>query len=74
MIMTFQLASAADLDTNLIVNPGGESVAGSGILTSNGWMGDNRGYSNKGVEDFAAVIAIEKQYNNQFCYLSFHNK
>ncbi|MFA9466589.1 MAG: Ig domain-containing protein [Velocimicrobium sp.] len=38
-------ARAAQLDTNLLVNPGGESVGNSGLLQSNGWNGANQGYS-----------------------------
>lgn len=36
---------AAELDTNLLVNPGGESVSGTGMMTENGWTGDIQGYS-----------------------------
>lgn len=53
---------AAGLNTNLIINPGGEEI---GSLLSNGWSGDNRAYSYRNVDDFALVIGIEKDaYKN----------
>jgi uncharacterized repeat protein (TIGR02543 family) len=47
---------AAELDTNLLVNPGGESVAEGGMMTENGWNGDIQGYSYSG--DFSTILGI----------------
>lgn len=53
---------AAELNTNLIINPGGEATANYGRLVSNGWSGEDRAASASGVSDFATPISIEKQY------------
>ena len=55
--------NAAELNTNLLLNSGGEQVNNGGQLISNGWSGDNRGYSNQSVNDFSTLIQIEKQYH-----------
>lgn len=62
---------AASLGTNLINNPGGETVSANyGELISNGWSGSNRGYS-YATSDSINFLGITSHSGNYL--MSFYN-